>query len=153
MKVIVAVVGRARHAALGPAAREYEERASRYWPLIVKEVREGGPASMPAAEIRDREGRALLAAAGEAMLVACDAAGRAFNSPAFARWLQARREQARDVCFAIGGANGLSPAVLDAAELRLSLGSWTLPHELARVVLAEQLYRAGSIVRGEPYHK
>ena len=63
------------------------------------------------------------------------------------------RERARDVTLVIGGAYGLSDALRQQAERRLSLAPWTLPHELARLVLAEQLYRAGTIVRREPYHK
>lgn len=152
MQVIVAVVGRARHAILGPAAHEYESRAARYWPLKVEEVRDAG-GRLPPVEAREREGRALLQISGDAYLVACDVGGRSYDSPGFSRWLQQRREQARDLCIVIGGAHGLSAEVLRAADLRLSLAPWTLPHELARVVLAEQLYRAGTIVRGEPYHK
>jgi 23S rRNA (pseudouridine1915-N3)-methyltransferase len=67
--------------------------------------------------------------------------------------LQGERERGHDVAFVIGGAFGLSPAVRKRARTRLSLAPWTLPHELARLVLAEQLYRAGSIVKREPYHK
>src|SRR5947209_7585680 len=61
--------------------------------------------------------------------------------------------EARDVAFVIGGATGLDPAVFDRCDGRLSLSTWTLPHELARLVLLEQIYRAGTILRGEPYHK
>lgn len=153
MRIVVAVVGKARHQALGAAAREYEGRAARYWPLEVREVREERGAAPPS-RVRELEGRRLLDVAGpRARLVACDPAGRAMSSEQFAAWLQREREAGRDVCFAIGGAMGLSPAVLDAAHLKLNLAPWTLPHELARVVLAEQLYRAGTIVRREPYHK
>ena len=88
-----------------------------------------------------------------AVRVACDVGGTARDSEGFARWLQGEREGARDVAFVIGGAYGLAPAVRERARGRLSLAPWTLPHELARLVLAEQLYRAGTIVRGEPYHK
>jgi 23S rRNA (pseudouridine1915-N3)-methyltransferase len=86
-------------------------------------------------------------------LVACDPGGTAMTSESFAAWLQARRESATDVAFVIGGAYGLSDDVRSRASLRLTLAPWTLPHELARLVLAEQLYRAGTIVRKEPYHK
>ena len=68
---------------------------------------------------------------------------------AFSRWVQMRREAAIDVCFVIGGAYGLE---LPEADHRLSLGPLTMPHQLARVVLLEQLYRAHRILAGEPYH-
>ena len=154
MRLIVAVVGRARHPALGPAARDYEERATHYWPLEVREVREEPVRSVTAEVVREREGKRLLEAAPErAHIVACDPDGTAMASEAFSQWLQRERERGVDVCFVIGGAHGLSDAVRKAARTRLSLGPWTLPHELARVVLAEQIYRAGTIVRREPYHK
>jgi 23S rRNA (pseudouridine1915-N3)-methyltransferase len=67
--------------------------------------------------------------------------------------VQEARERARDIAFVIGGAYGLAESLVTSAQLRLALAPWTLPHELARLVLAEQLYRAGTIARGEPYHK
>ena len=75
------------------------------------------------------------------------------SSASFSRWLQNQREAAHDVIFLIGGAHGLSKGILSRARTRLSLAAWTLPHEIARLVLVEQIYRAGTIVRGEPYHK
>ena len=92
-------------------------------------------------------------AEGRADVVACDVEGTAMTTDAFAHWLQRTRESARSVALLIGGAFGLSDGVRARARSRLSLAPWTLPHELARLVLAEQLYRAGTIVRGEPYHK
>jgi 23S rRNA (pseudouridine1915-N3)-methyltransferase len=65
----------------------------------------------------------------------------------------ALQQEARDVAFLIGGAHGLSDKLRRDAQRQIALASWTLPHELARLVLAEQLYRAGTIARGEPYHK
>jgi len=79
--------------------------------------------------------------------------GRAMSSEQFAQWLQGQRERAVDVGILIGGAFGLGDVVRGRANSSLSLAPWTMPHELARLVLAEQLYRAGTIVRGEPYHK
>jgi 23S rRNA (pseudouridine1915-N3)-methyltransferase len=154
VKVIVAVVGKARHATVGPAARDYESRAARHWPLVVREVREEPAGGASAAVVRRREGERLLeqVPAG-AHLVACDACGARMTSEEFARWLQGLRESATDVCFVIGGALGLSDEVRAAARTTLALAPWTLPHELARLVLSEQLYRAGTIVRGQPYHK
>ncbi len=75
------------------------------------------------------------------------------TSVEFAEWMQRQRELARDVAFVIGGAFGLDARVRAGALSALSLAPWTLPHEMARLVLAEQLYRAGTIVRREPYHK
>ena len=154
MRVVVAVVGKPRHRALATAIKEYEQRAARYWPLDVQEVREEPARGAPADLVREREAERLRArVAPGTHLVACDAAGRGMDSAGFARWLQKEREGGRDVAFLIGGAFGLAPSLRAQAPLSLSLAPWTLPHELARLVLAEQLYRAGTIVRGEPYHK
>lgn len=154
MKVYLVAVGKPRNAALAAAIGEYEERAARYWPLERIEVREEPAKSAGADLVRDREGERLAAKipAG-AVIVCCDAGGRPMDSTAFSTWLQGQREGGRDVAFVIGGAFGLSPALLRRAAVRLELAPWTLPHELARLVLAEQIYRAGTIVRREPYHK
>ncbi|HEX6058741.1 MAG TPA: 23S rRNA (pseudouridine(1915)-N(3))-methyltransferase RlmH [Gemmatimonadaceae bacterium] len=154
MKIVVVAVGKPRDRALAAAIGEYETRARRYWPLEVHEVREEAARAASADLVREREGARLLARlpAGAA-LVACDETGEGLTSSEFAAWLQQERERARDVAFAIGGAYGLAPAVRQASVRRIALAPWTLPHELARLVLAEQLYRAGTIVRGEPYHK
>lgn len=154
MRLVVAVVGKPRHRALATAIGEYEQRAARYWPLDVQEVREEPARGAPVDLVREREAERLRARLTPgARLVACDAAGRAMSSEAFAGWLQGEREGGRDVAFVIGGAFGLAPSLRAQAPLALSLAPWTLPHELARLVLAEQLYRAGTILRGEPYHK
>jgi len=153
MRFLLAVVGKPRDAALATAIREYETRAARYWPLEVHEVREERARGVAPELVRRREGDRLAERAGGAQLVACDPSGEQLASEMFARWLQASREQGRDVAFVIGGAWGLDPALRDRATRRLSFSAFTLPHELARLVFAEQLYRAGTIVRGEPYHK
>jgi 23S rRNA (pseudouridine1915-N3)-methyltransferase len=78
-----------------------------------------------------------------------DDGGSAYSSEGFARWIEQRREAGRDVCFVVGVAFGTT---LDRCDHRLSLGPMTLPHQLARVVLLEQLFRAHKILAGEPYH-
>jgi 23S rRNA (pseudouridine1915-N3)-methyltransferase len=78
-----------------------------------------------------------------------DDRGRTYDSEAFAGWLEERRQAGRDVCFVVGGAYGTE---LERCDHRLSLGPMTLPHQLARVVLLEQLFRAHKILAGEPYH-
>jgi 23S rRNA (pseudouridine1915-N3)-methyltransferase len=154
MQFLVAVVGKPRDANLAGAIRDYEMRASRYWPLHVHEVREEPARSGTADLVREREGDRLLAAIPSgATVIACDVTGRSMTSEQFAAWLQELRERARDVAFIVGGAYGLGLTVKARATTSLALAPWTLPHELARLVLAEQLYRAGTIVRGEPYHK
>lgn len=153
MRFLLLSVGRPRHAALAAAIAEYEGRAARYWPLEALEVREESARGGSVDVVMAREGERLVERAGTARLVVCDVEGRGMTSEQLARWMQEARERARDVAFVIGGAYGLAPTVRERAELRLSLSPLTLPHELARLVLAEQLYRAGTIVRGEPYHK
>ena len=153
MRLTLAVVGKPRDAGIRDAVQEYETRAARYWPLEVHEVREEPARSVAPEQVKAREGERLGARVSGAVLVACDVGGEAMTSERFAAWLQRKREEGRDVGFVIGGAYGLADELRARATLRLSLAPWTLPHELARLVLVEQLYRAGTIVRGEPYHK
>ena len=152
MKFRIVVVGRAAAGAMRDLIAEYESRASKDWPIEVVEVRaESGKSRTPAEVRRLEAGR--LAERLKGTLVAVDERGKSLSTDAFARWVAERRELAEDTTFVIGGAFGLDPALRDRAKLVLSLSSWTFPHEVARLVLAEQLYRAGTIVRGEPYHK
>jgi 23S rRNA (pseudouridine1915-N3)-methyltransferase len=154
MRVVVAVVGKARNAALGEAIRDYETRAARYWPLDVHEVKEERATGIPLARIQQREAERLSEKVPErAQMVACEIGGKALDSSQFAEMLQTAREQDRDLAFLIGGAFGLAESVGAKSTMRLALAPWTLPHEIARLVLTEQIYRAGTIVRGEPYHK
>lgn len=146
-------MGKPRDPGLAAAIREYEARAARYWPLDVHEVREEPARSASPDIVRRREGERLSARLGGARVVACDERGESMTSQRFAAWLQQERESGRDLAFVVGGAHGLDPALRERAPSRLTLAPWTLPHELARLVLVEQLYRAGTIVRGEPYHK
>jgi 23S rRNA (pseudouridine1915-N3)-methyltransferase len=154
MRLVVAVVGKARNAALGEAIRDYETRAARYWPLDVHEVREERATGIPVDKVKEREGLRLSEKVPErAQTVACEIGGKSLSSEQFAELLQTAREQDRDLAFLIGGAFGLASSVMKDSTMKLSLAPWTLPHEIARLVLVEQIYRAGTIVRGEPYHK
>lgn len=154
MRLVVAVVGKARHPALGEAIRDYEERAARYWPLDVHEVREERASGVPVDKVMQREGERLAERIPDrAQRVTCEIGGKAFTSSQFADFLRTARDENRDIAFLIGGAFGLAPSLASGSTLKLSLAPWTLPHEIARLVLAEQIYRAGTIVRGEPYHK
>ena len=154
MRCIVAAVGKPRDRHLAAAIDEYETRAARYWPLDVVEVREASGRGVSAADAQAREGARLLErVAPGALVVACDERGDRLTSTQFATLLSSARDRAQDVTFVIGGAYGLSDDVRARAARLIQLAPWTLPHEMARLVLAEQLYRAGTIVRGEPYHK
>lgn len=135
---------------MAAAIAEYETRAVRYWPLVIREVKEG---KGEPAVVRRIEGERLREAVGSAALVACTETGASYDSRAFAALVTGWQEAARDVAIVIGGAHGLDAAVLAAASQRLSLAPFTMPHEMARLVLTEQLYRAGTLRRGEPYHK
>ena len=154
MRLVVAVVGKARNAALGEVIRDYETRAARYWPLDVHEVREERATAGEIEKVKVREGARLTdKVPPRAKTVVCEADGESLDSLEFAKLLQNAREQDRDLAFLIGGAFGIASEVAQRSTMRLSLAPWTLPHEIARLVLAEQIYRAGTIVRGEPYNK
>jgi 23S rRNA (pseudouridine1915-N3)-methyltransferase len=136
----------------GPEAALFDHYNARLRPpLAVSELPE---ARGSAAEIRRREGAALLAALPEAALaVALDLGGAAPTSEALAQLAERWEAAARPLCFLIGGAEGLDPAVLDRADHRLSLGPLTWPHFLVRGLLAEQWYRVQAIRTGHPYHR
>lgn len=120
-------------------------------PLAVTEVAEAAGALR---EAKRREGAALLAALPEgAHAVALDLGGEAPGSEGLARLLERWLGRSRRLCFLIGGAEGLDVAVTARADALLSLGPLTWPHLLVRVMLAEQLYRAQSILAGHPYHR
>jgi 23S rRNA (pseudouridine1915-N3)-methyltransferase len=145
-------VGRVRNAALREACEAYQTRASRYFKLEISEIPDSG--RRPANEALRIEGAALARRIPRgALAVALTREGKSEDSPSFARRLRRWQEEARDVAFLIGGAFGLERGLLDRCDGRLSLSPWTLPHELARLVLLEQLYRAGTLLAGEPYHK
>lgn len=154
MRIDLVCVGRPRDGALGAAIAEYERRLLHYWTYQAIEVREENARALVAEQVRDREAERLAARvpAGTAVVV-CDPAGDRMDSAAFASWLGGMRDRAQRVTFVIGGAHGLGDAVRMQARRLLTLAPFTLPHELARLVLVEQLYRAGTILRGEPYHK
>ncbi|MDT8340275.1 MAG: 23S rRNA (pseudouridine(1915)-N(3))-methyltransferase RlmH [Longimicrobiales bacterium] len=155
MKLTLVVVGKVR-GELAPAVAEYERRAARYWRLAVEEVSAGSPGARDDAEaVMAAEAERILGRIPEGAAVALlTRAGRALPSRQLARWL---RDQAAarsaGVALVIGGAYGVHSSVSEGAAMHVCLSALTLPHELARLVLAEQLYRAGTILRGEPYHK
>ena len=136
MKITVLSVGRLK-APFADDVEHYAKLLTRYARVELVEVRED---EQLARRIPER-----------ARVVLLDAEGRAHTSEAFAAWLEDRRQSGQDLCFVLGGAFGHGADLAHVRE-RLSLGPMTLPHQLARVVLLEQLYRAHKILAGEPYH-
>ena len=134
MRLVVLSAGRLRD----PFADDVEHYArllSRYSRLELVEVKE--------------DDRLAARVPARAFVCLLDSGGRTFDSLAFSDFLEQRRASGRDLCFVVGGPRGTT---LDRCDLRLSLGPMTLPHQLARVVLLEQLYRGHKILAGEPYH-
>jgi 23S rRNA (pseudouridine1915-N3)-methyltransferase len=135
------------------ACDDYLRRLRRHVKLREVEVREASRAPGPDAQRAEEAARLAASIPAGARLVALARQGSAWSSEELARRLERWMHEARPVALAIGGSHGLAPALIAGASDRWSLGPLTLPHELARVVVAEQLYRAGTILRGEPYHK
>lgn len=159
MRLIVAAVGRLKDGAERELLDKYRERleplAKRVAlaPVSWHEIGEGRAST--AAQRKEDEGAGLLRFAGEAeVIIALDVRGKPLSSEAFARRLATDRDAgAKATAILIGGPDGLAQSVLDRAHLKFSLGAITLPHGLARIVLAEQLYRAATILAGHPYHR
>ncbi len=169
MQIRIVAVGRIKEPGFVLAQEEYAKRLQRYSRLEIIEVDDdpvpSGDRQRQAVKLREGERLLRRARAGvpagpgtaqDCLLVALDSRGDQFTSEALAAWLgQPQAPDGRghgDLTFMLGGTLGLSPAVLAQADLRLSLSSLTFPHQLARVVLLEQLYRAFRILRREPYH-
>lgn len=134
MRTLVVAVGRLRPP-YADDVQHYQKLLARHARLELIEVRE------------DERVHGRLPKRAFTVLLAAD--GRAFDSVAFSGFIEERRRSGLDLCFIVGGPYGLD---LDGCDLRLSLGPMTLPHQLARVVLLEQVYRAHKILAGEPYH-
>jgi len=140
---------------VGAGFHDYQRRLRRPLTLELVEIpvaprRDGEPAYSAVA----REGAAMLAALrADDHVVALDVAGTALGTAQLAEWLARRLQAGRSLALLIGGPDGLAPACLGRAEFRWSLSPLTFPHGLVRVLVAEQLYRAASILAGHPYHR
>ena len=134
MRIVVIAVGRLRP--------PYADDVQHYQKLLARHTR------LELIEVREDE-RVVRRFPERSFVSLLDSGGEEMDSLAFSRFLEARRQSGRDLCFIVGGPYGLE---LDTVEHRLSFGRMTLPHQLARVVLLEQLYRGHKILAGEPYH-
>lgn len=152
MQLLLVAVGKLRPA-LREACDDYLRRSQRVVAVTEREVRQAGQGGDSAWQ-RDDEGRRILATLPPGMpMVLLDRVGEGWTSEQLAERLQGWRLAARDRAIVIGGATGIAAAVRDRADTVWSLGPLTLPHELVRVIVAEQLYRATTILQGRPYHK
>ena len=154
MRMVVAAVGRLRQ---GPEAQLIADYLDRF-------AKTGRPLGLPAVtltEVEDKRGGGMAAEApllaraipDGAAVVVLDERGQMLTSPDLASRIASWRDQARDIAFVIGGADGIAPELRDRADLAISFGRMVWPHMLARVMLSEQLYRAATILSGSPYHR
>ena len=155
--VTILAVGKLKEPWLREGFSEYQKRLSAYCYFSVVELPEHRLPEAPSpAQIQkglEEEGRLILDKAGKTPLVALCIEGKTLSSPDFAGFLGERQQAGSSLAFAIGGSFGLSDQVKKAAVLRLSVSPMTFPHQLFRVMLAEQLYRGFSILAGGKYHK
>jgi len=159
MKTMIYAHGSLSESYWRDASSEYVKRLSRLWPLRITEAPEERlPSSPSAAQIEaalEKEGKRFLSAIPpRAYVIALCVEGESADSPALSRKMEeAASRGASEICFVIGSSFGLSPEVKARADWKLSLSRLTFPHQLARVMLCEQIYRAAQIARGAAYHK
>ena len=144
MKLSIAWIGRTKDSAINALTIEYLKRLSRYATVDSMEV------ASEEALLKTME---KLGGRTQPVLIILDARGRQYTSEEFAELLRDQQDRgSQQIVFAVGPADGFSAAARHAAHLTLSFGKMTLSHELARVVLLEQIYRAFTILKGHPYH-
>lgn len=141
VKLTVLAVGKPKRSWVREGIQEYAVRLPHYCQFAMQELRDSDT---------KKEGAEILDRAEGTLLVALVIGGKPMSSEQLAAWLQ---KQNRPITFAIGSENGLSQEVIAKAELKLSFSAMTFPHELCRIFLLEQLYRALSILKGEKYHR
>lgn len=154
MHVDVLSVGKPRDPALVALCLDYARRARPVFKVEWSPVSEGDPrgSRVPQRAVQAEGQRLIKRLAPRAMTVALDERGKRYTSVEWARWLGQLREEGHALQLLIGGAHGLSSGVLERCARRVSLSPMTLPHDLALVVLLEQIYRARAILLREPYH-
>ena len=154
MRLRLITVGRTDVPWVKEGLEMYASRLEHYVRFSITEIPElRNVSSLREEQIREKEGELILKAAGGDSLILLDEHGREYRSVEFAAALQKRMAAGgRDIAFVTGGAYGFSAAVYAHAESRISLSKMTFPHQMVRTVFAEQLYRAFTIIKGEPYH-
>lgn len=155
MKARILAVGEKPPGWVSEGFAEYRKRLSRWLPLELTEITPGlrGKGRDPARATAEEGERVLAALPRDAWIVALDGRGKAWSSEELARRMEHWRQQGRDLAFLIGGPDGLAAEVLARSDFRWSLSRLTFPHALVRVILAEQIYRAQTILTNHPYHR
>ena len=154
MKTVLTVVGKTTNKHIVACINDYVERIGHFMPFTLNVIPElKNTKSLSEQQQKEREGELILGTlqAGD-VVVLLDEHGRELRSVDFARWLERKQLSARRLVFVIGGPYGFSPAVYQRADEQLSLSKMTFSHQMVRLVFTEQLYRACTIIRGEPYH-
>jgi 23S rRNA (pseudouridine1915-N3)-methyltransferase len=153
-RLLVVAVGKIKEKHWQAAQTDYVKRLGYYTDFQLVEVKDAVGRNVPEAVARQREGEQLLQAVGDTnRLIALSPEGRPMSSPELADFLRKEVVAFGRLAFLIGGPFGFSDEVLTASHLQLSLSTLTFPHEMARIILLEQLYRACTILNNEKYHK
>lgn len=154
MKLTLIVVGRTTSPELQSLINDYERRLTHYFPFNLQVIPDLKQAkSLSESQIKSLEGEQILKEVpATAMMILLDEHGKEFRSIELADYLQRRMSAGRDIYFVVGGPYGFSDAVYKRADDKLSLSRLTFSHQMIRLLFIEQLYRAATILRGEPYH-
>ena len=153
MKISLLMVGKTTDARLVSLIEEYQQRLKHYVPfelVVLPDIKNAK--SLTQDQLKAAEGEAILAKVGTTEVVLLDEHGAEYRSVDFASWLQKKMGSGRDLTLVIGGAYGFSPAVYERANGKLSLSQMTFSHQMIRLMAIEQIYRAMTILRNEPYH-
>ena len=154
MRVTLITVGKTVVPWVKEGLEDYASCLKHYIPFEIKEIPElKDTKALSESQIKEKEGALILKAAGNSEIILLDEHGRQYRSIEFAEQLRHKLSHAtKDICFVIGGAYGFSPEVYAAAGGKISLSPMTFNHQMVRTVFAEQLYRAFTIIKGEPSH-
>ena len=153
MRITFLVVGKTTDATIQALISDYQKRLTHYLPFEIQVIPElKNTKHLTEAQQKQLEGELILRAVGNAQMVLLDERGREYRSVEFADYLQKRMSAGQDLFFVVGGPYGFSQEVYQRANGQLSLSKMTFSHQMVRLFFVEQIYRAMTILRGEPYH-
>jgi 23S rRNA (pseudouridine1915-N3)-methyltransferase len=153
LRVRILAIGTRMPEWVATAYDEYTRRLKSSLRVELEELPQSKNTGKDKARAKADEEKRLLERAGDDYLVALDEHGKSLTTLDLAKWLSQRQQDGRNLCFLIGGPDGLGPEILKKAHLRWSLSGLTFPHAMVRVILAEALYRAHSVLHNHPYHR